>query len=226
MSCKRATRTARGQALAEGAVALMFITMLAIASILLLIGTATLLYYKLKIAYVADTATVTAVQGRYWLGAQYPYPLYDPADVEKKTKDQANSMMQQFGFASTPHVTVDQSSIKLAAVKIDAAGLPLIAGDILPSSIALNEVAARPYIQRHPIGVFGLTLDIFGLSSVGKGLYFPSYGSAASNSGPSSFPAANFPYWQSTLGPVGSPKPFYGPFQCWDGGGPFTEYSW
>lgn len=226
MSHKKARRTARGQALAEGAAALIFITMLAVVSILFLIGTATLVYYKLKLAYVTDTAAVTAVQGRYWLGAQYPYPLYNPVDVEKRTTDQAKSMMQQLGIGSSPEVAVDQSSFRIATINIDAGGLKLMSGGVLPSSMTLKDIAARPYIQRHPIGVFGLTFNVTGVPNSGKGVYYPSYGAASGNSGPSSFPTVNFPYWQGTLGPIYSPLPMYGPYQSWDGGGPFTGYSW
>lgn len=226
MSGKRESRSARGQALAEGAVALVLISMLAIVSVLLLVGTALAVYYKLKLACVAESAAVSAVEGRYWLGAQKPYPLYDPVQVESRTVDLAKSMAEKLGLGSAPKVTVDQSSIKLASVSVTAEGLPLLSGGMLPSSLAMSDTAVRPYIQRHPIGVGGLTLDIVNLNSVGKGIYFPVYGATPGTAGPSSCPTANFPYWQGKLGPLLAPQSMYGPYQSWDGGGAFTQYSW
>lgn len=212
------TRKASGQALSEGAVALSLVTIVSIGALLLLLSTALFIFYKLKLAFASDMAAVTAVSDRFWLGAQRPN--FSTISVRDKTIAEVRNILGPLGLmpaGSTNNVTVNFSSTSTGGLIVNIAQLPIIRSNLLPSFVSLREVSARPYIRRHPIGVFGLT---FNNGVENMGIYYPSFGSGTAPE-PLGYPAGKFPYWPGSV-VSGS---FTGPFQSFSGGGPFVGYS-
>ena len=98
MKSSRQYRNSHGQALAEGAAALILLTAIIVGGVLLILGTGTLAYYKIKLATVTSAVAKVAVDGRYWLGAQRPD--FNATTVQNNATTLATDLLGKAGFPS------------------------------------------------------------------------------------------------------------------------------
>ncbi len=225
MSSSRKYRNYHGQALAEGAAALILLTAIIVGGVLLILGTGTLAYYKIKLAAVTSAAAKVAVDGRYWLGAQRPD--YNEATVKADVTSTVQDLLGRIGLpAASAVVNVDfATDPKAVIVKLTVSALPIISGGILPNIVTLQDTEAEPYITGRPIGWCAVRYNgpaIAGPPGSQAALYLPCYGANDPSLGPYASPEGNghFPYWQDG----GWATPLGGPFQDWSGGGRFAHY--
>ncbi len=225
MKSSRQYRNSHGQALAEGAAALILLTAIIVGGVLLILGTGTLAYYKIKLATVTSAVAKVAVDGRYWLGAQRPD--FNATTVQNNATTLATDLLGKAGFPSqvisSATVTVDFASDPNAAiVTIAVSYLPIVSGGILPSVASMQDTEAEPYILNRPIGVLraGYQNMSGGTSDVVAGVNVPCYGTDVSSSilaGPSAYPDKslfNFPVWCGTAyNGMPSATPMKGPEQ-------------
>lgn len=189
-----AGRADRGQALAEGAVAMICIAALIVGGILLLMGAGSAFYYKLKIAHAAETGARFGTDKAEFLGA--PRPNYTDSQLEQDVIDVVNTSLNVMGLPEAKSIEVARETIKgkrFLKVKVKVDGLPILSGGILPNAISVDDTAASAFSDNSPPGVLGLTL---GTSPTGKGYYVPIYG-----------PGSGFPAGLPTTFPRG--KVFY-----------------
>lgn len=221
---RRRDRSNRGQALTEGVGALALITALSVGVVLLILGTGTLAFYKIKIAAVTDAAAKVAVDDRFWLGAQRPN--YDPSAAASHAAATANTMLGQLGLPPAASFTFDDSSIPgFVKITITVNALRIVSGGILPGLVSMTDTAIEPYILQLPIATATLNYTDATHKRI-IGLDVPAYvaTSAFFTCPPGGYPATGkFPFY-FLEGPFTGPSPASaGPFDenCCS---PFTGY--
>src|SRR5438093_1124148 len=94
--------------LAEAAAGLWLLTTIIVAGVFLLLMTGSILYFKLKLTYVAAAAARIAAHDRYFLGMEKPG--WTQTATTTKVTTLVSSLLPQIGLtASTPSATVDFS---------------------------------------------------------------------------------------------------------------------
>jgi hypothetical protein len=147
-------RSMRGQAIAEGTAMLIPLSFLFVAIILLVIGAGQNIYYRLKLAYIADAGARQAVQHLYWMGA----PRTQPPDYQgagEAAAKQITWLMSQTGMPTTNvSITPDFSDAQGAKVTISVSSLPIS----IPILTKITETAAEPYSLDTPPGYCKLAM--------------------------------------------------------------------
>lgn len=175
-------RGSHGQALIEGAIALVLITSLVVVGALLIIGTGLAIYYKGKLAYAAQVGAKVGGESKYWLGA--PRPGYNNSKLSSDVTKTVNSVLVGLGLpkAQDGKIHAQETAIDgVVGVKVtvEESGLEIISGGLLPPSITLMESAFCPYSTNDPIGVLGLSVEGQGDGPEGIGMFIPVYGGGA-----------------------------------------------
>lgn len=184
-SNKKFKRDQRGQALIEGAVSLVLITMLVVGGTLLIIGTGLAIYYKAKLAYAAQIGAKTGGEGKYWLGA--PRPNYSNTRMLTDVRNAVNAALIGLGLPRAADGKIDArettvNGVHGVQVSVEESGLEIISGGLLPPTLTMTETAFYPYSINDPIGVLGLSVEGVGSAQNGIGMFIPVYG-GGENSG-------------------------------------------
>jgi hypothetical protein len=150
-------------------------------------------YYHVVLAQVADAGARTAINDRYWLGAEKPN--FDSATTTDNVKAQVTSLWAKVGLPGSVDTTVDLSDPKTVTVKVAASGVAIPSGGFLPASLSLQATASEPYNIEMPYAVLGMSVHQAGVG--GRGIYIPTYGAGA----------ANLKYAPTCPGPTSYPNP-------------------
>lgn len=219
MRCHQHHRNNSGQGLVEAAAILVITTAVTVAAILVMMGTGQYLYYKIKLASIAEAAAEYAADNRFWLSATRPN--YSAANTRTLTTTMVRSLLQQEEFPATLPVvvTVDEGSSSVCTVQLQINNLRLTAAGPLARTVRIVETATQPYPNDPPIGLLGMSFCA--PSSPCRGMYFPVFGAGTNTPPPSSFPAGNFPYWAGGAMAKGD---IPAPTQSVQLGPPFTGY--
>ncbi len=200
MSSFRFNRRQKGQAIAEGAAFLLILIPLMIGLVFLTLFIVINGYYHVILAQVADSGARSAVNQRYWLGAQRPD--YDAAATGGNVQTLISSLWKTIGLPGTITSTVDVSSPTIVTVSVYVTGAPIPTCGFLPAGLQLAATSAEPYNIDRPTGVLGFTVAD-PTNGNGNALYLPAYGAGGlSPGGPSVYPSNgtyDAPYWSTCV---------------------------
>ncbi len=191
-----------GQAIAEGAAFLVILLpiMLAVLFLTLYIGISS--YYHVVLVQVADAGARSAVNERYWIGAQRPD--YDPKKAGTKIMALVTNLWTQTGLPGTVDPTmsaVDLTSTDTVTVTLSVNNVPIPSGGFLSPILALQAKAVEPYNIESAFGVLGISAwDP--TSTNGMGIYVPCFGAGHANQPP-----------YQTPGPTCMPSGYQ--YSCW-----------
>lgn len=137
---KQQRRTQSGQAIAEGAVSMVFILMGIILGVILLMCTGFALNYKAKIQHVASQASAFVQAKKYWVGTIRDD--YNEAAAFDKGRLVANHLLELLGMPAAEEVsfeTVKIDGVDYVKTTIVCRNLAIPGAGILPSCIELRE---------------------------------------------------------------------------------------
>jgi hypothetical protein len=144
-----------GQAIAESAAALYLITTLLVAGVLLILFVGSVLYYKIKLAFVAQQVAGFVQNRTNFIGVPRPNSSNstpdagpNPADIKAITDSAtavANDLLKNIGLPNADSIAFKQSTTDNGdywTVTITERSIPIPGGLYLPSAIALTETGS------------------------------------------------------------------------------------
>jgi hypothetical protein len=171
----------------------VLITVILVAAVLLILFTGAGVYYRIKVAFAAQSGAKTGADRGFFLGAVQPgvSPAQRDADAVQAVKDALSIMGLPAADNIVPQVVTAPSGKQFYQVEVDYNGIKLVAGSL--PAVPIKEVAAISITDQTPPGVLGLT---FAQSPNGIGFYIPVYGPGSpAGFGPVTFPLGPTTYY-------------------------------
>ena len=131
---RKKSRSASGQAIAEGAAILVMFTMIFIGCLLLFLNTYLTSSYQSKLQLAATLAAQSVEAQKYWLGALRPD--YNPQAAADNAQAVANNVLKILGMPPVDKFQVSSvptnNSTSITSVELSLNQIPLLAGWTLP----------------------------------------------------------------------------------------------
>lgn len=185
-----------GQAIVEGTVMAVVLTMLSVGLLLMIFNTTVLGNYQLKLQMVANQSANHLNQGRYWLGMERPkgkaVGSFDAQTAKANAKLLAADMLQAVGLiapdegnpedrvsfeAEEIEDTIGNETVTMTRVTLKVDRLPLFTGgtNYIPSTISLSAVGIACDSSASPGGVAILHFMDPAHPNMSKAIRVPAY---------------------------------------------------
>lgn len=193
---KCALRRSSGQAIVEGTVMAVVLTLLSVGLLLMIFNTTVLGNYQLKLQMVATETAKQINQQRYWLGMERPHGTeagqWDKDTCNRNAAIAAGYMAQAVGLIAPDvdpetkvdigepqevEMTIGNDTVTLTQVTVKIKDLPLFTGgtNYIPSSISLQAVGMACDASASPGGVAILHFMDPAHPNMSKAIRIPAY---------------------------------------------------